>query len=444
MITVIRFLVLLPLTYPLYRSQRYWGEHAWRLTGRVPNRGLRLVLRAALVLALVALVLPGFWWIITGSRRPAPQTVPFAVSGLWLSSAFFAWLGVKLVNGAERLWNFVRSRPAVANSDVGAGVLRLRRRRRQIGAPPTAPPNPSRRYFFQTATYIAGAVPFVGSLYGFAVERLHFRVERVEIPIPDLPVALDGLRIGQLSDIHIGGYMSREQVRRAVEMANEMTPEFFVFTGDFITGRGDPLGDCIEELAQLRAPLGVWGCNGNHEIYAGVEDTAARLFQQAGMRILRSENVELAWRGERFNLLGVDYQRSTGIGRVAPPMLVGVEDGLMRPQMPNILLSHNPNAFYRAAEMGIDLTLAGHTHGGQIQVEILDSRLNPARFFTKFVAGLYSQPIGLAGGTLGASADDGVTGRIAHLYVNRGLGTIGTPIRIGSPPEITLLVLRRA
>ena len=152
-------------------------------------------------------------------------------------------------------------------------------------------------------------------------------------------------------------------------------------------------------------------------------------------------------------------------------MLVGVEHHLLRPWMPNILLSHNPNAFYRAAEMGIDLTLAGHTHGGQIQVEILDSRLNPARFFTKFVAGLYQRPV-TSGPSTSLRASEGrvaskeggpsspVTShsslvahsdvlsaagqRLAHLYVNRGLGTIGTPIRIGSPPEITLLVLRRA
>lgn len=468
LITVVRFLVLLPLTYPLYRSQRYWGEHAWRLAGRVPNRGLRLVLRAALALALVALVLPGFWWIITGSRRPVPQTVPFAVSGLWLSSAFFAWLGVKLVNGAERLWNFARSRRAVTSSDAGPGVLRLQGRWRQRGAPPTAPPSPSRRYFFQTASYLAGAVPFVGSLYGFAVERLHYRVERVEIPIPDLPAALDGLRIGQLSDIHIGGYMSREQVRRAVEMANELAPELFVVTGDFITGRGDPLADCIEELGRLRAPLGVWGCNGNHEIYAGVEDTAARLFQQAGMRMLRKQNAEVDWRGAKFNLLGVDHQITRGFGgHLQSHMLSGVET-LVRPGMANILLSHNPNAFYRAAELGIDLTIAGHTHGGQIQVEIIDSRLNPARFMTEFVAGLYQRPVPSAlrsvtgeelaprlpraearghspvatGARSAQGADDNPC--VAHLYVNRGLGTIGTPVRIGSPPEITLLVLRRA
>jgi hypothetical protein len=301
-------------------------------------------------------------------------------------------------------------------------------------------------------------------VYGFVVERLHYRVERVEIPIPNLPEALDGLRIGQLSDVHIGGYMTRDQIRRAVEMANEIAPELFVFTGDFVTTAGDPLGDCIEELARLRAPLGVWACNGNHETYARCEDQAALLCRQAGIRLLRFENAQLAWRGEKFNLMGVDYQRSSRFRGSIPPMLSGVEHRLLRPEMPNILLSHNPNAFVRAAEIGIDLTLAGHTHGGQIQVEILDSRLNPARFMTEFVAGLYRRPVptgelvtrpSFTSSSPAANEGPLVTDaglaqgsdrnpRIAHLYVNCGLGTVGAPVRIGSPPEITLLVLRRA
>ena len=449
---VIRFLVLLPLTYPLYLSQRYWGGHGWRLAGRVPHRGLRLALRAALLLAIAALVVPGFWWMIIGSRGLVLQSVPFAVSGLWLFTAFSSWCGIKLVHGIEQLWHWARSRREVSSSGIGVGA-----------GPAAAVPNPSRRYFFQTAGYVAGAAPFVGSLYGFAVERLQYRVERVEIPIRDLPAALDGLRIGQLSDIHIGGYMSREQVRRAVELANEMAPELFVVTGDFVTGRSDPLEDCIEEMARLRAPLGVWGCNGNHEIYAGAEDRAARLFQQGSMRMLRQQNAEIRWRGEKFNLLGVDHQITRGFGgHLQTHMLAGVET-LVRSGMPNILLSHNPNAFYRAAELGIDLTIAGHTHGGQIQVEIIDSRLNPARFMTEFIAGLFRRPVTggelatrhslarrsldaggpLATGSASSQAADG-NPPFAHLYVNRGLGTVGTPVRIGSPPEITLLVLRRA
>ena len=120
---------------------------------------------------------------------------------------------------------------------------------------------------------------------------------------------------------------------------------------------------------------------------------------------------------------------------------------LVRRDAPNVLLSHNPNAFPRAAELGIELTLAGHTHGGQVQVEILDRRWSPARFITNYVAGLYHRPFGAA--PPGANSDFSVSPTSSKslapsfLYVNRGLGTIGAPVRIGVPPEITLLTLRR-
>ena len=106
---------------------------------------------------------------------------------------------------------------------------------------------------------------------------------------------------------------------------------------------------------------------------------------------------------------------------------------LIRRDMPNVLLSHNPNSFRRAAELGIELSLAGHTHGGQVKVEIVDHSVSPARLITPFVAGLYHLPM-----------SNGHSGQKAALYVNRGLGTFGFPVRIGVPPEITLLTLRRA
>jgi predicted MPP superfamily phosphohydrolase len=207
-------------------------------------------------------------------------------------------------------------------------------------------------------------------------------------------------------------------------------------TGDLLTGHGDPLAACVAELSRLRAPLGVWGCNGNHEIYTHTQEEAAQLFRGYGMTMLRQQSEQLAWRGAKFNLIGVDYQRQRWFSGEGPPMLRDVED-LARQDMPNILLSHNPNAFPRASELGIELMLAGHTHGGQVQVEILDHRISPARFITPYIAGLYRRP-------LSGDAASLFRKRNAALYVSRGLGTIGTPLRLGVPPEITLLTLRRA
>jgi predicted MPP superfamily phosphohydrolase len=247
--------------------------------------------------------------------------------------------------------------------------------------------------------------------------------------------------------------MSRTDVRRAVDMANDLSADLAVVTGDLITGSGDSVADCVEEIRHLYAPLGTWGCNGNHEIYARAEDEAAYLYSQAGMKLLRQENARISFKGAQFNLIGVDYQRERTSRGQRQQTLSRVES-LIRRDMPNILLSHNPNTFNRAAELGIELSLAGHTHGGQIQVEILDHRLSPARFITDYIAGLYQRPLfapalnervasnASATRAFSPSLFASTSTPLAQIYVNRGLGTVGAPVRLGVPPEISLIVLR--
>jgi uncharacterized protein len=414
-----------------FLSQRYWFAHAWRFVGRIHNSQLRKALRALLlsVLALVAgvamLAIIRNW---RGTISHGRWWTPFF--GLWLSSSIFSYLFIKMIAGADWLWRRVRSLFFAVSHHRAADPVAIE------------PVNHSRRHFFHAAGVLAGTVPFVSAVYGFAAERLRFQVREVEIPIANLPPALDGLRITQLSDIHIGSYMPVAQVRRAVGMANELGGDIAVITGDFLTGKTDPLEDCIAELSRLRAPLGAWGCNGNHEIYAHAEAQSATLFQRYGMKLLRSENAELKWHGSAFNLIGVDYQRQRHEDDDLPPMLAGIEP-LVRRDVPNILLSHNPNSFPRAAELGIELSLAGHTHGGQVRVEILDHSWNPANFLTPYVAGLYRRPLHTSA-LLPEAEVAAITPAPSFIYVNRGLGTIGAPVRLGVPPEITLLTLRRA
>jgi len=407
MMIVLRIGVFLTFIALLFLTQRFWFMSAWRLIGEVRRPALRNALQISWICALIVFVMAFFdplfghvlgkvgggKWIIGAAR-------------IWLVASIFSFLALQLVHGAGWIYGLIASRSASASV------------------------NESRRNFFRYAGYIAGGIPIVAAIYGFAAGRLKYRVERVEVPIADLPKELDGFKIAQLSDIHIGEFMPREEIRRAVGIANELKPDLAVVTGDFVSNEFDPLGDCIAELSQLSAPLGTWGCNGNHEIYANAEASAQVLFQQHGMKLLRQENVELAWRGKKLNLIGVDYQRDHMTRGPAGPMLQGIEPLISR-EHPNILLSHNPNSFHRAAEMGIELSLAGHTHGGQVKVEIVDHSFSPARLITDFVAGLYHLPMG-------------ETGKKAALYVNRGLGTFGVPMRIGVLPEITLLTLRTA
>ena len=397
----------------IYGVQRFWFLRAWTGIGALSSSVLQSVLRSALIGMLILLVLAilnpflGRFLSHVGGGRTV-----LTLASLWLITSLFAFLAVKAVGGVELVANAVsRSRAGSADNF-----------------------DPSRRTFFQYAAYLAGAIPFAAATYGFASGRLRYTIERVEVPVPNLPKELDGLRIAQLSDIHIGAYMTPTEIARAVDMANDLVPDLAVVTGDFVSTVGDPLEACITELSRLKAPLGVWGCNGNHEIYAGVEAEAALLFNEQGMRLLRAQSAVIEHNGGSFNLIGVDYQRDHMVrGGAVGPMLREIEM-LVRRDMPNILLSHNPNSFYQAAALGIELSLAGHTHGGQVKVEIVDHDVNPARLITPFIAGLYHLP--MSNGNAGSEK--------AALYVNRGLGTIGFPVRLGVPPEITLLTLRLA
>jgi uncharacterized protein len=426
----------------LFLSQRFWYRALWRVTSNWGRVWLRMGVRILYLVAMVAMVLS----LTEGWRKDHGRILPghsafSSLAGLWLFSALFAYVCVKAVHVIEWGWHKLhRPMPVPVVQNTPKTLSKPAARLDFV-------PDPSRRSFFRTASVVAGAAPFLGVMYGYAGERLAYEVNRVEIPVANLPSALDGMNIAQISDIHLSSYMTRESVRRVVDMANGVGADLAVVTGDLITGVHDSLSDCVEEVSRLRAPLGVYGCNGNHEIYARAEDLAERLFQQAGMKMLRRENAVIPFRGARFNLIGVDYQRERLSSGRKVQMLANMEP-LVRTDMPNILLSHNPNTFNRAAEMGIELSLAGHTHGGQVQVEILDVSLSPARFITDYVAGLYHRPLSMPieprrmGETikLMPNAPKG----LAALYVNRGIGTVGAPVRLGAPPEITHIVLRCA
>jgi predicted MPP superfamily phosphohydrolase len=438
---LLRIVLGLTILTTVFLSQRFWYRAIWRTTARWRSGWLRIAARLLYCFALVLVLLAVAGGLRMGSHGHLKQrdAILAIFSGLWLSSAFFAFLFVALVHGAERVWNWLRP-DLRAQLTATAPLPSSHSTVERLG-------DPSRRYFFRTASVLAGATPFFSCMYGFAAERLNYQVRRIEIPMANLPPALDGMQIAQISDIHLSGYMSRTDVRRAVDMTNDLGADLTVVTGDFITGSSDPIADCIEEVSRLHAPLGVWGCNGNHEIYAKAEDAAQQLFAQFGMKLLRQENAQLTFRGAQFNLIGVDYQRERNVDGHRQQVLANM-DGLIRRDIPNILLSHNPNTFNRAAELGVELSLGGHTHGGQIQVEILDHRLTPARFISDYIAGLFQRPLFKPSGEILVSREPDLPSSHPHphaarLYVNRGLGTVGAPVRLGVPPEISLIVLRR-
>jgi len=277
-----------------------------------------------------------------------------------------------------------------------------------------------RRRLIRTAGTALMAAPFAAMGYGMFVERFDLRVRELDVPLGGLPPDLDGLQILQLSDIHLSPFLSESDFARVVYAACEFHPHLTVVTGDLISSHGDPLDACVRQLARLKADAGVFGCMGNHERYAGAEAYAAAAARKVGIEFLRSRNRQLRFGSSLVNLAGVDYQSLAG----HKVYLRGAER-MVIPGAVNILLSHNPDVFPVAVRQGYNFVIAGHTHGGQVTVEILDRSINAARFFTPYVYGLYRQ-----GG--------------AAAYVTRGIGTIGIPARIGAPPEITLLRLKRA
>jgi len=241
---------------------------------------------------------------------------------------------------------------------------------------------------------------------------------RVEIALARWPRALDGFRIAQISDVHIGPILGRDFVEHLVRRVNALDADLVAITGDLVDGDARLLAGEVAPLAGLRARHGVYFVTGNHDHYSGAREWSA-VVAGLGIRVLRNQRVEIESGGAVFDLVGVDDHRGDVFGQGGGEDL-GRAFAERDRARPAILLAHDPSTFKRASALGIDLQLSGHTHGGQIW---------PFAWFVRlavpFVAGLYRR-----GG--------------ATLYVSRGTGFWGPPMRLRAPAEIGEIVLRSA
>jgi uncharacterized protein len=276
---------------------------------------------------------------------------------------------------------------------------------------------PRRAFLGQMTTGSAILVASGTSLHGGLFGRHDYRIEEIPIVLRGLPPTLDGYTIVQLSDIHVGTFVQEPELRAAAALVRDARADLVVLTGDLVDH--DPafapkLGALARRLTGL-ARDGVVAIPGNHDHYAGVEVVLDTL-RRAGAKVMVNAGRVIGDRGGAFALLGVDdvWARRSGAG--GPDL--GRAVAMVPRDLPRVLLCHNPSFFPEAAER-IDLQLSGHTHGGQIAFGI-----NPAELVLPFgyVRGHYRR---------GES----------QLYVNRGFGTAGPPSRIGSPPEVTRVVL---
>ncbi len=241
------------------------------------------------------------------------------------------------------------------------------------------------------------------------------RLRRVELRLPRWPKALDGFRIVQISDIHIGPVLGKEFAASIVKRVNALEPDLIAVTGDLVDGGVEPLRDEVEPFARLEAPQGVFFVTGNHDYLSGADPWVARA-RELGMHVLRNQRVRLGDEPAAFDLAGVEDHHARYLGGDPGEDLHAALDGRDHGRA-LILLAHDPSTFKQARRMGIDLQLSGHTHGGQIWPFNYVVRL-----VIPYVAGHYR---------------DGD----AQLYVSRGTGFWGPPMRLFAPAEITELML---
>ncbi len=245
-------------------------------------------------------------------------------------------------------------------------------------------------------------------------EPYQLAVERQAVALRRLPHEMDGLRVVHLSDIHHSPFTGREQVERAVEVANSLQPDIIALTGDYVSHEREYVEPCAEMLGRLRARRGVYACLGNHDNWVDAA-LITDLFSANAIRVLTNEGLRFEDRGASFWLAGVD---DTMVGLEDLPLaLAGSRHDEMK-----LLLAHNPVILRRAARAGADLVLAGHTHGGQVTWR--SERSASGRVRRRILRGL-----GRRGET--------------QIYVTRGLGTVVLPVRYGCLPEVSLLTLRR-
>jgi predicted MPP superfamily phosphohydrolase len=240
----------------------------------------------------------------------------------------------------------------------------------------------------------------------------------VEVRLAKLPKALDGFSIVQLSDLHVGLTIDREFVQKVVDLTNGLKPDLVALTGDLVDGPVKDLADDIAPLANLRAKHGVFSVTGNHEYYAGVDPWIAHI-SSLGARYLRNELVTIGEGDAAFDLAGVDDHASRRYNGHGEDLKLATAK--RDPSRALVLLAHQPRQVRRASKYGVDLQLSGHTHGGQIW---------PWHYIVKVQQG----------GLLAGRYQHGDT----QLYVTRGCGYWGPPVRLLAPLEITRVILRSA
>jgi hypothetical protein len=293
----------------------------------------------------------------------------------------------------------------------------------------------SRKEFLKKAAVITAFLPFSSLMYGVLRTAFNFKIKKKNVPIKNLPNNLKGLKIVQISDIHTGSFISDAPLKNVVKMVNELNPDIVFFTGDLVNEIAEEALQFIDVLKHIKAKYGVYSILGNHDYgdyYYAADDVEGKqhnkkliteIHKKLGWRLLLNEHAIIEINKEKLAIVGVENWGAAH----RFPKYGDLDKAIanLNPQLPTILLSHDPSHWdimVKKSYPQIDLTLSGHTHGMQFGIEIPGFKWSPAKYLYKQWAGLYSH-------------------KHQHIYVNRGIGFIGYPGRVGIAPEITLLEL---
>jgi uncharacterized protein len=365
------------------RSSRRSGRLKSRAVGAA---GTAIVLLSALGGFILARPIP---WV----DPPAfVQILFFYLPAVWIVGSVCAVLVLLFFRGAGHVGRrTARIRHELTGRSVALGV------------------DAGRRRFLQAGVGALAAAPFVLSGYGAAYAGRAWEVKELALPFGRT------LRVVQLTDIHAGLFMTRNDLSRYAEQVIALQPDLFVLTGDYITNSIAFLPECLEEMARVNARYGTFATLGNHDHWYVRPNDLTAVFRQYRIPLLRNAHRVIETAEGPFAVAGIDDLHA------GQPDLKAAMDGIA-PGIPTILLSHRPEIFPEAAERGVALTLSGHYHGGQIKLNLPKRDVSFAHFRTSYPQGLYR-------------LDD------SSLYVSSGIGTSLTPIRLNARPEVTVLKL---
>ncbi|MEJ5244291.1 MAG: metallophosphoesterase [Bacteroidota bacterium] len=281
----------------------------------------------------------------------------------------------------------------------------------------------SKRHSIATVGWSFAAIPFISAGFGLTRDTNSIQFQVVELELPKFPLKNCQFTIVQISDIHSGSLLSKKLIEKTVSAINDIKPDIVVITGDFVNFRIEELDFILPSLNNLYPTYGTFGCMGNHDYYVGTDKISKfnQKLEKVGIKMLNNSNIQINTGQGIIQIAGVE---NTGMSNQNFANFDKAIEGL-NPNNSIILLCHEPNNWEKSIlkKLPIDLTLSGHTHGGQFGINIIGKEISPASLVYKYWAGLYR---------IGEQ----------YLYVNRGLGTTGPPFRVGVKPEITIFKLK--